>query len=171
MYWDTITDSVPAVDILDCQIQLTHSYAAFGSVASGFLLLSGMMREATWYVNRSEVMFQTSSECLSFISNRDALEATGTDGQTHFLGWVVPDALEKEWPQDLDFSISVWCLKIQERTEKRGTRCLFLLLAGNESESFRRIASFEIGDARYRYDPPIERDFFKNIKLKSIKIV
>ena len=36
---------------------------------------------------------------------------------------------------------------------------------------YRRIAFFEIGDAVYRYDPPIHTDFFVDVADRLIKLM
>jgi hypothetical protein len=137
----------------------------------GSLLLRGRLRKAEWRVHRDEIIMQTETTELVFMGNREVLEANTGDGHTHFLGWARPDALEEEWAEDTDFGITVWCLKLKERTERKGTFCLLLFPTDDTEASFRRIGHFEIGDARYLYNPPIDRDFFDDIELTTINII
>ena len=163
-------DGKSSIQVIDCHVDLEHANAPFGSITGGYITLKGQVRDAVWFVNRSEMHIQIDNDFFVFNSDRTIVEANKGDGKTHFLAWFYADALVEQRTQDPNHSIKVHCLKLHERSEKSGTWGLFLLPVSNRRNVYERIGSFELGDARYRYDPPIERDFFENIEPKKIRI-
>jgi len=168
--WDIGDDPHPPINIIDCQLQLTYAYAPFGSISGGSLTLQGQMRTASWFPDRGEVTMSTGRDMLTFTRDRDALESTKDEGRTHFLGWVSPDTLDADAPRDSLGAVAVHCLRIRNRSNKKGTRCVFLRPMNDSGVDYQRIAFFEIGDAEYRYDPPVDVDFFKGIKMQIVQI-
>ncbi|KAH7073777.1 heterokaryon incompatibility protein-domain-containing protein [Paraphoma chrysanthemicola] len=171
VYWDMQDERVPAVEVLDCQVQLQHTFAPFGAVTSGFLELRAQMQEMIWYFNRDDRQIQVEAHAFSCIANREKCETLPEYLNTVFQAYVSWDALETDWSKDPDASMKVWCLKLRERSQKGDTLCLFLVPADSVAGSFRRIAAFRIVDAIYRFNPPVSRDFFEGCEWQVVRIV
>ncbi|KAF2833726.1 HET-domain-containing protein [Ophiobolus disseminans] len=171
VYWDMVDERVPAVDVLDCQVELTRSFAPLGAVSSGSLLLRGQMCEVTWYFNRSNKQTQVETGNFSFLADRETVETLPGYLTTHFQALVHRDALEPDWSSDPEASMKVLCLKLRARSQKGDSLCLFLVPAHGSKGALRRIASFRIVDAVYRFDPPIATDFFEGCERKEVKII
>ncbi|KAF2031666.1 HET-domain-containing protein, partial [Setomelanomma holmii] len=45
VFWTISDDLVPAVEVVDCRVHLRHSFAPFGAVTNGYLLLRAQIRE------------------------------------------------------------------------------------------------------------------------------
>jgi len=105
------------------------------------------------------------------MADRETVETIPGYLSTHFQGLVHWDALEPGWSKDPEASMKVSCLKIRERSRKGDTLCLFLVPVGDSAEAFHRIASFRIVDAIYRYDPPLDTDFFEGCEWKEVRII
>jgi hypothetical protein len=171
VYWDMLDEHVSTVEIVDCKVQLARPFAPFGAVKNGYLIVKAQIRQVTWYFNHSNRQVQVMAESMAFMANRETAESLPGYLSSLFEGIVIRDALEPDWPQDVDANLQVSCLKVRERSQKGDTLCLFLVPAQDVPGGFRRIASFRIMDALYRFDPPIESDFFSGCALHQVKIV
>jgi hypothetical protein len=171
VYWDMLDERVSAVEVVDCQIRLARSFAPFGAVENGFLVVKAQMRQVTWYFNRSNKQVQVVADNTTFMADREMAESLPGHLSSHFEGIVIRDALEPDWSQDADASLEVSCLKVRERTQKGDTLCLFLIPAQDVTGAFRRIASFRIIDALYRFDPPIEFNLFSGCAWQQVRII
>ncbi|OAL02557.1 hypothetical protein IQ06DRAFT_118132 [Phaeosphaeriaceae sp. SRC1lsM3a] len=171
VYWDMLDERVPAIEILDCQVQLSRPSAPFGVVREGVVKLRGQICEMTWYFNRDNKQVQVEAGNISFMADRATAEELPGYKSTLFQGWVDRDALRPDWSQHVDASMEVSCLKLRERSQKGDTLCIFLIPALETPGAFRRIASFRMVDALYRYDPPLKIGVFSDCPWRDILII
>jgi hypothetical protein len=164
-------ERVSAVEIVDCQVDLAHFFAPFGAVRGGHLIVKAQMREMTWYFNRCNRQVQVEAEDVTFMADRQTAESLPGYLSSNFEGIVIRDALEPDWSQDVNAALQVSCLKVWERTLKGDTLCLFLVPAQDQVGAFRRVASFRVIDALYRFDPPIGSDLFSKCTWQTVRIV
>ncbi|KAF2116637.1 heterokaryon incompatibility protein-domain-containing protein [Lophiotrema nucula] len=169
--WDTSPNAQSVLEIVHCEVQLAYSQAPFGSVTDGYIILRGYMRTATWFPDKGDVDIPTESGSLTIRRDREAVETSEGDGRTDFWGWIYEDTLDSDSSKDVHGKVEIHLLKVRSRTEKKGTLCLFLRPTDETRTSYQRIAFMEICDARYRYDPPIETDFFEGVDLQTIKFI
>lgn len=171
VYWDMLDERVPAIEILDCQVQLSRPSAPFGVVREGVVKLRGQICEMTWYFNRDNKQVQVEAGNISFMADRATAEELPGYKSNLFQGWVDRDALRPDWSQHVDASMEVLCLKLRERSQKGDTLCIFLIPALKTPGAYRRIASFRMVDALYRYDPPIKIGVFSDCPWRDILII
>lgn len=142
-----------AYGVVSCTTRPVMESLPYSAVAAGTLVLRGQLKAAKWtykrrrrenghlYLDESVLVFNVNSQEMSFDRSRIRLESSEEHGTTLFLGFVKPDFMDENHLQEQEGSEQLWCMKLRNRSTKRGTMCL-LLTFNEDGGTFQRRGLF-----------------------------